>query len=572
MRFNSISVKNVIPLTLFFFLFFSNQAFSQQSLVPVNHTVYEWLYNQRILGNVSNYSYESIPLSRKEIADLLESIDDENIEYGNKRLKETYLNEFSTERISILKEKGYSLQRKTGTFRESLNQKLDYVFDNGEYHFYQHIDSTKNVFVDYLRTDAVILNGNRDDFLKGYYNLKGFRAYGTLYDKVGFHLVYQNFTISLGDNVMPFQPVLGNTWSVAKQGKSSGFYAQGFLSYNFNDNIRVDVGRGSLKYGTGIDETLILSQQAPDFDWIRLTWKSKYLKYTMLHGSLQSLITEDQTLTIGGSNYRSRVTPSRWIVLKKIELTPKNWISLQYTQTTIYSNRNTDLSYFNPIIPIEVAELNNQDRDNPFLNLDVIVRPVKGLEMFAGVGLDDINKYSDIIKKTGKRSSEDGVFSYITGLSYAYKTGTSLHLEYLRIDPFYYSHWQRFNTYENFNQPLGHNLGPNSEQYFVKLRQWFPLRTFIEIGFKRIQQGENFRNDDGTLTDVGGNIFNPQRGGDLVRFLAGDLQAYNQLEISSQVEFLRRFKIQINYVNRMVQKGLLLDDNQYLEFAISLGI
>ncbi|RNC83807.1 MAG: hypothetical protein ED557_08525 [Balneola sp.] len=552
-----------------FTIILSSTSRAQISLVPANHPVYEWLHHQRVLGNAPSYNYEVLPLSRGEISTILSDIEEGELGYFDRKQYVAYSKEFDLD-YQIENSPNDLLKTDDRSVSTILKKKVSHYLSDEESHLFSYNDSISNVVLDAWWGYGNIVNESGGVTTQGIHDFKGFRGYGSLYNLIGLHLEYQNFTELGSERAVQYHPVFGDTFFIL-QGKSSGSYTQSFASLAYG-KLRFDIGRGSLKYGLGVDQSLILSRQAPDFDWMRLNWNSKYLKVSYMHGSIQSLGTENETITVNDEDFLSRVTTPRWIVLRRFELLPFSWISMIYTQTVIYSNRSLDFSHLNPLYLVDVAEENNQDRDNPGINFEGIIRPFKSVELYAGLGMDDINKVSDVFKKTGNRSSEDAVLSYQAGISTSYKTGTSVNLEYFRIEPYYYTHIFRFNTYENFNQSLGHDLGPNSDQAMIKIRQWLPKRAWVELALKRIRKGLNVVDENGVLVqDVGGDIFEPQGGGDVVRFLSGDVHHINEIEVKAQFEPVRAFIINFEFNKSDISKGLQLSDRDYFSVGIQIG-
>ncbi len=558
---------------LFLLTIILNSATSAQvSLVPANHPVYEWLHHQRVLGNAPAYNYEVLPISRGEISEILAMINNDRLGYFDKKTLVAYQKEFNL-KLQVDNSSNDFLRIDEWDIYPLALKKAKHFFSDEEFHLYSHSDSISNVVFDIWWGYANIINKENGNTAQGLVDFKGFRTYGSLYNLMGFHLEVQNFSEQGNDRAVQYHPIFGDTWYVLNSGRSSGFYAQGFASLGYG-KFRFDIGRGAIKYGLGVDQSLILSRQAPDFDWMRLSWNSKHFRYSYMHGSIQSLGTQTQIISQDGEDFESRVTTPRWIVLRRAQIMPFKWLDMIYTQKVIYSNRSLDLGHLNPIYPVEAAERNNQDRDNPSWNFEGIIRPANSFELYAGLGIDDLNKLSDVFKKTGSRSSEDAVLTYQAGISTSYRTGTSINLEYIRIEPYYYTHHLRFNTYENFNQSLGHDLGPNSDQALLKIRQWLPKRAWIELGLKRIRKGLNEVDGNGALVeDVGGDLFEPQlsRDGDIVRFLAGDVHHINEIEINGQFEPVRAFTIHFEFNKSDVTQGLQLSDRDYFLVGIQIG-
>lgn len=83
-------------LILFIAVIFSGEVFSQASLVPSYHPVYEWLYLQRVKGNLPSYDYESLPLTRSTINKYLQTLasDAQYISGKERRTLDSFIQEF----------------------------------------------------------------------------------------------------------------------------------------------------------------------------------------------------------------------------------------------------------------------------------------------------------------------------------------------------------------------------------------------------------------------------------------------------------------------------------------------
>lgn len=83
-------------------IIFSTGLKSQVSLVPASHQVYEWLHLQRVKGNITNYSYEALPLTRKQINGFLQQVENSgNLNGIDSRLLKWYKQEFSVDQLEI---------------------------------------------------------------------------------------------------------------------------------------------------------------------------------------------------------------------------------------------------------------------------------------------------------------------------------------------------------------------------------------------------------------------------------------------------------------------------------------
>ena len=96
--------------------------FAQVSLVPAQHQVYEWLHYQRVLGNAPDYNYESLPLSRGKLTELIELIPEDQLSGFDRKLRSAYLRELSPDSLAKTTTRTL-LQGSKGSFGASLSDK-----------------------------------------------------------------------------------------------------------------------------------------------------------------------------------------------------------------------------------------------------------------------------------------------------------------------------------------------------------------------------------------------------------------------------------------------------------------
>jgi len=116
------------------------------------------------------------------------------------------------------------------------------------------------------------------------------------------------------------------------------------------------------------------------------------------------------------------------------------------------------------------------------------------------------------LKELGKGSYHNK-FGWQAGLGWAMRGDRMVWLEYVRLDPFLYTHRFKlngsyYNAYQHNGFPLGHPLGPNADQLSVGL-QWFgPSYWTMRLKLDYTRRGENYRDASGELVNVGGDLLN----------------------------------------------------------------
>ena len=80
-------------------------------------------------------------------------------------------------------------------------------------------------------------------------------------------------------------------------------------------------------------------------------------------------------------------------------------------------------------------------------------------------------------------------------------------VEYTKIRPYVYSHYNTKNAYTGWGVNLGHPIGPNSDELLSKLSYDVNEWMRVSLDYRYIRSGENVYDTSGTLIkNVGGDI------------------------------------------------------------------
>ena len=259
-------------------------------------------------------------------------------------------------------------------------------------------------------------------------------------------------------------------------------------------NVSVQLGREDVTLGYGYGSKLILSGDNPAMDFIKFNFDYGIISYTSLHASTVGYFSADRN-----QNY------TKYFAHNHLKLKFNNLFDIGIGETMIYSGRGIELGYLSPIGFYKFIEMEIQDRDNGNLYFDLQTKFVKNLELQATFLLDEniLSNLGDLEKFTNKTAYQVGAFWYqplnINDLS--------LILEYTRIRPYVYTHFDIKNNYTAFGANLGHRIGPNADELMIRtnynFNEW--LRGTLEYRYQR--KGNNIYADDGTLIkNVGGDI------------------------------------------------------------------
>ncbi|MBA4405990.1 hypothetical protein C0389_01820 [bacterium] len=536
-----------ILLRIFFticFLLLASRLTAQQEKVPIDHQVYIFIKEMSV-KNILGFIHDDSPgMSRAEVRKYLELISScsNEISATEKNLLSKFQNEFyddqadSTNTFQLLgKSAGFSTDRS-----DLFSDKTKYI--------YAYRSDGANYYLNVL--GRALYGQNLEPYVNNswLYDI-GFRFRGTLFDKLGYSLTVQKGGVSGSSEFAPtLDPRLKYNFKYVENYENISNYdfTEGYMRYYTEPlkdmSLSFQLGREKIKFGYGYGSKLILSGNHPVLDFFKMDFNYGIFSFTSLHAS-----------TVGDFSIERELNYTKFIAINRFKLHFDNVIEFGLGENIIYSGRGIDLAYFNPLAFYKFEEMSLQDRDNGALWLDFQTHPIKNLELQGTYFLDDnplgnLQDFSNFINKTGYQL---GAFWYspfsIDDLSFI--------LEYTRIRPYVYSHTNPKNSYTAWNQILGHQIGPNSDEIFTRIA--YNVNDWIRLNFdyRYIRHGENIYDSQGTLSfNAGGDAFVPHRDRiDPVRieFLDGERINTNIFSINFRFEPVRQFVFDLVLVEVM---------------------
>lgn len=533
---------------------------AQVSMVGASDPVYTWLERQRVAGFAPDFSYEMLPLSRGTIVSLLDGINKhrDRLSRTDRELLASFAREFSADSLAASKSDTY-LQGWDSTLVSSVKRKLKLFASDREPHMYVYSDSESNAAVDFRWSVGSFSQKIGTNSISEKYGWANLHTYGTIYNSLGFDVDGINAYSDNGAYIrrVPRYAAAATSDSATQ---SSVLYAQAYASWKHRD-LGLDIGDGAPRVGLGGQESVILRSQAPNYPWVRLSFTRKHIQFIEMYGALAGPSADTVIAGLPSSTYIDR-----WFALHRIQLRPNDALQFGFTESVSYSNRGFNIAYLNPVSPLFVAETDKHDNADLIWYIDGVYRPFHGVELYATLGIDDLSDFADIWTPTGHRSNGDltSKLLYQAGATVALRQGTDLQAEYLRLDPYYYTHFLPLNTYQQNGYALGSDVGPNADQLWLSLRQWLPGgRNWVRATFAYTRHGLNIVDSTGkTVTDVGGSI-NSIDGGKIL-FLAGDYERTAALTLAAHFEPSRSFGVNAEYTNQRTVVGKTIPNMQTL--------
>lgn len=536
---------------IFVLVLFTFTLKAQVEHIPITSPVYDFLLRAENKGYLEHKSLSDLPLQKKEIISILNQMYlDKNLSSNDKNIVEFYLREFN-----VLPEKNAVLFENE---QNQDNELLDDIFSSKDKYFYLYSDSVNSVEIEPLAKLDIFSSNNkkyendRSILLQG-----GARLSGTLDNSLGFYLQATNGTILSGDRRLAIDRDItyGHNVKFADL-KSDLDFTQSHLIYDKNWFF-ASIGREYRNLGAGLFQKIFVSNSSQPYDAISLGARFGSFEYKFTHGSLLAGALDSNILQ--GFN---TTIPDKFLVMHRFAFRP-SWGEISLWESVIYSNRSIDFGYLNPLSFLKSLEHALRDRDNSLMGFDATIRPFSNFQVKGSFLLDDI-----IIADIGK-----GYWSNKTAWNiastYSFDFPIDIGVEYSRVEPYTYSHFNPLNTYSSDRGLLGSIIQPNSDMIGLLLNYWIGDKYPLTFKYIRKRHGENIYKNGELIENVGGDINQTIRPQDKyygVKFLDGNKVNTNIYEFSFGYEIIRNFNIKADYALEYLN-GV---SNNYFRFILTL--
>lgn len=313
--------------------------------------------------------------------------------------------------------------------------------------------------------------------------------------------------------------------------------------------FEVAFGKDRLRWGPGWHGQVILSDYGPSFELIKVKARYERFTFTSVTGFLRTDLADSTRLYDGGLKVVPR---KKRLAAHRLEISVWEKMDISLSEMVIYGDRWLELDYLNPVMFLWSAEHYLGDQDNALMAVDVELRPIRNLKVYGTWVLDDLMKSKLGTDWFGNKFALSGGVLWIDPFGL---TDTDVRLEYVRIDPWVYTHTFRINSYQHYGWSLGHWLGPNGDDLFVRMGRQWTRNLSTSAFFERERQGQNEAG-----RDVGGELnegHQEDRDSTHKRFLDGILEKRISFGFETVYEPLRNLIVRAGY-RRMLSENVPL--------------
>lgn len=445
--------------------------------VPLDDEVYAFLRHLSVRTLIMGFSEAQLPISKFEVVGFLHQADSQKLSHAERELVLKYLRTYAQEPredIAMFPSDSAKPLFFDGIFTQE--DKYLYRWFNDSTHSDLFIDG--NASAEYRRqTDP------SSESVK-LLNLGG-RFSGTLSGDVGYFMQTTN-GVAIGNKEFALEdPILSKNNNLRYYSNFFDF-TSAELSYN-NDWFTGKLAREAVAVGGGYQDNILLSaNNVPTYDFISLGAHVGAVRYQSIFASL-----------VPDSLTSQLPYPTKDLAIHDLTFVIGRNLELGYTNIRVITR--PDLAYLNPFSFLETVKHaldGTQDQNLGMLGAHARWEIVPGIEVRGQASIQDLVLNS---VGTGYWSNKGGDQ---LGAMWAGAFGIpdlDWEVEWMRVQPYTYSHWDTVGSYSSSQTVLGAQIGPNALSYWTALR-WAPnAKWIVELQGQLIERGENIYDSTGKL-------------------------------------------------------------------------
>jgi hypothetical protein len=518
---------------------------AQVENVPVSNQVYEFLDRLGVRGVLPLVSATMVPMSRSEVAGLLARAGERRADLSEAELGylEKFRREFAWE-LGLDRAPDGENPETSPAAGSSADVLPDYrpagllngspaseFFSGREKYLYHHADSAATAYLEFIGSlEHRRAGGDSYDAAHASFETHGFRARGTVKEKLGYFAQVVNGTLYGDRDFALSDPRLRTNVKFNDLNSPYFDFAEAYLRADLSW-FNLEFGREFVRLGTGYSDRLILSDNAPALDMVKIDARYGSVRYTFLHGSVLMEPGWFEWLPAGDPMREV----NKYVAVHRLECSLFGWMNAAFSEAVVYHRTAPEFAYLNPLIFLKSAEHSLRDRDNTMMAFDLEIFPAGGYKAFGALLVDDVD-FSKL--GTGWWGNEFGWQGGVYAAGVAGIPDVDAHVEYTRIEPYVYSNRLAGNAFTNGEFGMGHALQPNSDEWLLRIvaRPAATLRG--SVGFRRVRHGANIVDAGAVTFNAGGDALVGHRDGDgdTAEFLGGALTEARSVEIRAWYE------------------------------------
>ncbi|MEO0075403.1 MAG: capsule assembly Wzi family protein [candidate division WOR-3 bacterium] len=451
----------------FWFLIFNISIAAPLDNIPTQSYIYEAVDYLKTAGYLKAIPPTSKPSTHQDIANLLTELNLNNKQLNNQT--QFYLNQLCSE-FNIPLSVNLKSQPKQRLI--SLNYGYGKMYINPTFtfnhnNFSHHLNPIGNYVYLNNQIGTIGLNFYLDSLSKiSFFNRTeinfGINKFRDTIDPAGHHLPYSR--VKAYKDYLCFET------------------KQAYLSFPFYF-LTLQIGRDYLSLGPTYRGSILLSDITPALDHMQLRLQKNNYKALWFVASLSPWYDFHRFL----SGQRLEID-----ILKNLRIGASMLVvySFDSLQTRGF------FGYLNPLIPIYLEKSNTGDEDNILFGIDFVTY-LKKLKLYGHLMLDnyEFNRRPD----QPPHYRPPNCYALTVG-NYLPFANFSLRIEYSKITRYTYYHRIYHIAYTHYSVPLGHPLGPDADEMWLRFDYYLTNNLQISLIGTKTRCGDGNRGDLDNLT------------------------------------------------------------------------
>lgn len=286
----------------------------------------------------------------------------------------------------------------------------------------------------------------------------------------------------------------------SKKFKANGYdyaMASGYISYSPCKIVNIQIGHGKHFIGDGY-RSLLLSDNAFNYPFARITTTYKNIQYTNLYASFMNLTNGGDKIPPGIERLFQKKTAS----FQFLSISLWKHLNMGLFQGMIWeaadstNRQHVNFNTFDPVIGVNALTYGFHHTNNVVGGLTLKLKVSNSILLYGQYLLDDLK--SERKRNVGKKNGYQAGFRYTDVFTLK---NLSIQAEYNTVRPYTYAAENPEQSYSHYNQALAHPLGANFNEVIAILN--YRLKDFFtEFKFNYAKKGK-----DSLFVNFGGNIF-----------------------------------------------------------------
>ncbi len=318
--------------------------------------------------------------------------------------------------------------------------------------------------------------------------------------------------------------------------------ARGTITFKAAKYINFQLGYDRNFIGNGY-RSLFLSDFGGNNVFVKINtrvWKFNY----------QNLFMELQTT--GKSNNNNNLLTKKYAAMHHLSMNVMPWLNVGLFEGVIFGRKDHfEFGYMNPIIFYRSIEGNLGSTDNAMIGADFKANLLNHVQLYGQLLLDELN-IKELRKDRSWWGNKTGTQLGIKYIDVANISNLDAQLEWNRVRPFTYSHFDSISNYTHYNEPLAHPLGANFNELIAILRyqptgklnltgKIIYWKQGLDSASGRNSGSDIFRlNGDGRTSSYGYTMLNGVKSTGINALFLASYEVYENIFIDANL-LLRRF-------------------------------